>query len=245
MNTETARNGIFCQDMQAASAFERAVLFYVREKTPVGIIITDMDLRIICWNLWMETHTGRRDEEVAGQRLFEVFPDIPLRGRDRFFHMALDGQLSVLSYGIHHHLIPIPSGDGQRVGDLMPQAVRIYPLENGDRIIGTLTRIEDVTDRVRREKEMQTTIEELRQSLKQVRTLSGMLPICANCKKVRDDKGYWNQVEAYISSHSEVQFSHSICPECAKKLYPDYYDVMYPDEKSEEGRVKSEKSLPG
>ena len=54
---------------------------------------------------------------------------------------------------------------------------------------------------------------------KEVKTLSGFLPICASCKKIRDDKGYWNQVEAYISAHSEVEFSHSICPECLQKLY--------------------------
>ena len=55
---------------------------------------------------------------------------------------------------------------------------------------------------------------------KKVSTLSGFLPICASCKKIRDDRGYWNQVEAYISAHSEIEFSHSLCPECTKKLYP-------------------------
>jgi hypothetical protein len=49
--------------------------------------------------------------------------------------------------------------------------------------------------------------------------VSGMLPICASCKKIRDDKGYWNQIEAYIRDRSEADFSHGICPECAKKLY--------------------------
>ena len=59
--------------------------------------------------------------------------------------------------------------------------------------------------------------------LSEIQTLRGTLPICANCKKIRDDKGYWNQIEAYISDHSEAQFSHSICPECAKELYPEFY----------------------
>jgi hypothetical protein len=62
---------------------------------------------------------------------------------------------------------------------------------------------------------------ELRSALEQVKRLSGLLPICASCKKNRDDKGYWNQIEAYISQHSEAQFSHGVCPECAKKLYSD------------------------
>ena len=61
----------------------------------------------------------------------------------------------------------------------------------------------------------------LKDALAEVKVLSGFLPICASCKKIRDDKGYWNKLEAYIREHSEVEFSHSICPECARKLYPD------------------------
>jgi len=62
---------------------------------------------------------------------------------------------------------------------------------------------------------------ELQKAMAEIKTLSGMLPICAACKKIRDDQGYWNQIESYISEHSEAAFSHSICPACAKKLYPD------------------------
>ncbi len=63
--------------------------------------------------------------------------------------------------------------------------------------------------------------EEIKEALYQVKTLSGLLPICASCKNIRDDNGYWNQIESYLKSHSEAEFSHSICPDCAEKLYPD------------------------
>jgi len=56
----------------------------------------------------------------------------------------------------------------------------------------------------------------------EIGTLRGILPICASCKKIRDDKGYWNQIEAYIRDHSDVEFSHGICPDCMKRLYPQY-----------------------
>lgn len=69
--------------------------------------------------------------------------------------------------------------------------------------------------------ERERLIHKLRDALKKIRTLSGLLPICAACKKIRDDKGYWNQIESYIGEHSDAEFSHSICPECAKELYPD------------------------
>jgi PAS domain-containing protein len=78
----------------------------------------------------------------------------------------------------------------------------------------------DVTDRHRAEAERERLIQELQAALARVKLLSGLLPICANCKKVRDDQGYWKQVESYIESHSEATFSHGICPECLHQLYP-------------------------
>ena len=73
------------------------------------------------------------------------------------------------------------------------------------------------------DEEKSKAIEELQHALKRVKTLSGMLPICASCKNIRDDRGYWNKIEAYIEKHSEAEFSHGICPECAGKLYPEYF----------------------
>jgi len=65
------------------------------------------------------------------------------------------------------------------------------------------------------------TSRRLRKALDEVKTLGSLLPICASCKKIRDDKGYWNQLEGYIQEHTDTAFSHGICPDCAKKLYPD------------------------
>lgn len=79
----------------------------------------------------------------------------------------------------------------------------------------------DITRRKQAEEEREKLIEELRAALAKVNQLSGMLPICSSCKKIRDDKGYWNQIEGYIRDHSEAEFSHGICPECARKLYPE------------------------
>lgn len=82
---------------------------------------------------------------------------------------------------------------------------------------------QEIEARKEAEMERDRVIEELKQALSEVKTLRGFLPICANCKKIRDDSGYWNRIEAYIEDHSDAQFSHGICPECAKKLYPAYY----------------------
>lgn len=71
------------------------------------------------------------------------------------------------------------------------------------------------------EAERDRVIAELRQALTEVKTLRGFLPICSSCKRIRDDQGYWNQIESYIKAHSDAEFTHGICPECAKKLYPE------------------------
>jgi len=78
----------------------------------------------------------------------------------------------------------------------------------------------DVSDRIQAAQERERLIKELQQALTDIKTLSGLLPICASCKKIRDDKGYWNQIESYITEHSAAVFSHSICPDCYNKIYP-------------------------
>ena len=80
-------------------------------------------------------------------------------------------------------------------------------------------RIEE--DLRRKTTELEDTNAKLQKALEEVKTLSGLLPICMHCKKIRDDKGYWNQIEGYIQKHSSAEFSHSICEECAEKYYPD------------------------
>ncbi|EKD35549.1 MAG: hypothetical protein ACD_75C01861G0001, partial [uncultured bacterium] len=87
--------------------------------------------------------------------------------------------------------------------------------ENG-RFIGRRASNRDITEA----KELE---QELREALSKVKLLSGFIPICASCKKIRDDSGYWQQIEAYIRDRSEAEFSHGICPDCAKKLYPDLH----------------------
>ena len=81
----------------------------------------------------------------------------------------------------------------------------------------------EIDRRKYREQELLNLNRELKNSIETIKTLRGLIPICANCKKIRDDKGYWNQIESYIQKHSEAEFSHGICPECARKLYPELY----------------------
>ena len=80
-----------------------------------------------------------------------------------------------------------------------------------------------IAERKRSQQEREELIQELQDAFAKIKVLSGFIPICASCKKIRDDQGYWNQLEAYIQSRTEAQFSHGICPDCATSLYSDYF----------------------
>jgi response regulator RpfG family c-di-GMP phosphodiesterase len=94
------------------------------------------------------------------------------------------------------------------------------PISNKELLarVQSLVRIKRAEDTLReKEKEQQRLISELKEALAEIKTLKGFIPICASCKKIRNDEGYWDQLEAYISKHTEAVFSHGICPECAEK----------------------------
>ena len=94
-------------------------------------------------------------------------------------------------------------------------------------IIIALARFQDMIELRRLNTELERRNRDLQAALAKVKLLSGLLPICASCKKIRDDGGYWHQVEVYIQSHSEAEFSHGLCPDCVQELYPDLYaDVL-------------------
>ena len=89
-------------------------------------------------------------------------------------------------------------------------------------VLGIEGIVQDITELKRVEAERERTIKKLEKALSEIKILRGILPICSFCKKIRDDKGYWEQIDVYINSHSEAGFSHGICPECMKKHYPEY-----------------------
>lgn len=95
------------------------------------------------------------------------------------------------------------------------------PIMNAGKCVRLSGTFQDITDRKQVEQEKDKLFSDLQAVMQEVKQLSGLLPICSHCKKIRDDKGYWNQIESYIQDHSEATFSHGICKECAKQHYPD------------------------
>jgi PAS domain S-box-containing protein len=107
-------------------------------------------------------------------------------------------------------------------GELYWESASISPIrDHSGRVTHYVAVKEDITARKQTEALRDQLFHDLQDALANVKSLSGLLPICAGCKKIRDDKGYWNQVESYIQQHSWAKFSHGMCPDCIKKYYPD------------------------
>jgi len=168
------------------------------------VLVLDEQGRIVDANPAMQALLGFADGRIIGLPAARV-----LRNQDE-----LAAHLQTTSSQAE---IRLSLGDEQRVYD-----TRFSPLrDRRGRLAGRLVVLHDITKSKRLQEERERLIVELQRALTEVKTLSGLLPICANCKKIRDDQGYWRSVEDYVGSHAEVEFTHGICPECMKKLYPE------------------------
>jgi PAS domain S-box-containing protein len=176
----------------------------------VIVLVLDQNARIVRFNPYMEELSGYRLEEVRGREWFETF--LPRRDRDRIrgvFGTAVGGTQT------RGNVNPIVTKGGQEC------QIEWYDtrLRDGEgRVAGLLSVGLDVTDRLRLEREQKLLQEHLENALAKV--ISGYLPICAACKRIRDENGDWVQVEAYVGRRTGADFSHGICPTCADRLYP-------------------------
>ncbi|HWR59708.1 MAG TPA: PAS domain S-box protein, partial [Thermodesulfovibrionales bacterium] len=103
-------------------------------------------------------------------------------------------------------------------GTVVPVSVITAPVMEDGKVVASVTAFQDITERRKTEEEKERLIEALQTALSEVKVLKGLIPVCAWCRKIRDDKGYWEQVESYIEKRSDARFTHGICPECYKKV---------------------------
>jgi PAS domain S-box-containing protein len=182
------------------------------ESAANAIIITDRAGLMIWANPAFTQLTGYSLAEVLGRKTSFLKSDV----HDNAFYQEL--WQTVLAGRVWSAEMT----NRRKDGSLYMEQNTITPvrLESGE-VTHLIAVKEDVTERQRAAAERERMIQELQAALSRVKLLSGLLPICANCKRIRDDHGSWSQVEAYISSHSDTTFTHGICPECLHKLYPE------------------------
>jgi PAS domain S-box-containing protein len=145
-------------------------------------------------------------EKFVGKKIVEVMPSDLAELSMHHIARALDSGVTQ----VFEYVLPMPDGVRHFEARLVASGT--------DEV---LTIIRDISKRRRAEAEREKLILELQEAAANIKTLSGLLPICAYCKKIRDDQGYWNQVEFYIRRHAEVQFTHGVCPDCARRIVPD------------------------
>jgi signal transduction histidine kinase/ActR/RegA family two-component response regulator len=136
-----------------------AVLTWMHDLAPQGILLTDCSLNVVGWNVWLEERSGRRAKEVLGRNLLDLYPDLVQRGLDSHYKDALGGQVRLLSQRLHGYLLYMPATPDFKEYSRMQQSARISPLSKEGEVIGTLTIIDDVTERVVRESQLQAQLE--------------------------------------------------------------------------------------
>lgn len=142
-----------------------------------GIFVTDDQLVISYWNTWLETHSEQPSSSMIGRHLFHLFPHLVERKMNRFYQSALEGQASVLSHKLHRYLLPITVNVGSTAATRMQQSCRIAPLVREGQIVGTVTSIEDVTERAIRESSLLTSQAQLAHSRQMLRLVLNTIPV--------------------------------------------------------------------
>jgi PAS domain S-box-containing protein len=186
-----------------------------------AIISQTLGGTVLSWNSGAEQMFGYSAREMVGESI-EILVPTDLQ-------YEISDIRDVIERG--HRVERIETMRTRRDGVAIDVSITVSPIKNADGFIqGASIVLRDITDRKRQEKERLRLIDELKEALKRVKTLNGLLPICASCKKIRNDGGYWEQVETYIRSRSNAEFTHGICPDCVRLLYPQYQSILAPAE---------------
>jgi PAS domain S-box-containing protein len=171
----------------------------------------DPEGRILYVNkLWRET-LGYSEQEAKALKIFDIVDQGCTARCQSIFSCMMRGEKVPPTEAV------FVAKDGRRIfleGRCTPK------FEDG-RAVELLGIFRDITERKQLEAEREQLVCDLKETLSRLKRLEGILPICASCKKIRDDKGCWNQIESYLHAYSSIEFSHGLCPECIQKLYPE------------------------
>ncbi|MBN2106645.1 MAG: PAS domain S-box protein [Deltaproteobacteria bacterium] len=180
-----------------------------------AIIGKDRDGMIVSWNAGAEQMYGYASREAIGKSIFMLAVDDLSAEEMAQWLQRLNSGEKIENYETLRR---------KKDGGVIHVALTISPIKNElGQIEGSSTIARDITSRKLAEKEREELLASLQDALANVKTLHGMLPICSACNKIRNDEGYWERIETYIRERSDAEFTHGICPDCAKKLYPQFY----------------------
>ncbi len=193
------------------------------EDSPVGIIIVAPNNTLLKANKAFCEMLGYPEEELVGRSMKELTHPGDREKSAKASQQSQKGETPLF----HLEKRYLKKDQESLWVDLSATTLQ----DQEGKVLYSLGMVEDIGERKIAEQEKEQLITELREALAKIKTLKGLIPICAWCKKIRDDNGYWTRVETYIREHSDVSFSHCICPTCLSKEDPVAYQDIFTDEK--------------
>ena len=181
------------------------------------LIINVESGKIIEVNETTETVLGYKEDDLVGKSFSALFVE----------NSETDVHKNIEKVKMYDNVIVETFRRADGAHCVMDMTVAMIPWDKDSAFLATLR---DVSQRVEAEEERERLVWELQEAMEKIKTLKGIVPICANCKKIRNDKGFWQQVEVYVHEHSEAEFSHGICPQCFRELYPEIADEITEEE---------------
>jgi PAS domain S-box-containing protein len=167
------------------------------------VCIIDQDFRILRTNRAVESFLGLKREDVLGKTCYRI-----VHGTDTHIDHC---PVPKMMRSLRRAQTEVQLGDGRWL------SVTVDPLTaKSGRLVGAVHMVRDITALRMVQAEREALIRNLEQALSEVKTLKGLIPICARCRRIRDDSGAWSSLEAYVRSHLDTDFSHGLCPECAQ-----------------------------
>ncbi|MFC1524589.1 PAS domain S-box protein [Thermodesulfobacteriota bacterium] len=200
------------ESLQASETELRSIV----ESSATGITVSDLRGKIVRINPAHQKMLGYSSDELNKLYFSDLTHPDDIGKHQTSYEQLIAGEID--HFGMNKRFI---HKDGHSI---WAQVTVSLVRDQQNKPLLVVGMVEDITERKKLAGEKEKLIAELQVALDEVKVLRGIIPICSSCKQIRDDKGYWNQIESYIGAHSEAQFSHGICPDCAKKLYPDWVD---------------------
>ena len=195
---------------------ERNLLRTLIDNLPDMIFFKDVEGRYILDNQSHLRSMGmKHQEDIIGKRSSDFNPP-------ELAKLYMDDEMQVIQSKkemLDKEELAIHQDTGEQRWHLTS---KVPLIDSHGKVTGVVGIARDITEHKRAEAERERLIKELQDAIADIKVLSGLVPICSSCKKIRDDKGYWTQLEGYIQEHTQAKFSHGVCPDCMKKLYPDF-----------------------
>jgi len=214
-NGEFIHSRSFTRDITGHKAAEtaRAYLAAIVESSDDAVIGATLEGAILSWNRGATRMYGYTAAEAKGCSISMLAPHYRPEEWPHICGRLKDGE----------QIERLETIRRRKDGSSVAVALTLSPIRNDlGKVIGISAIERDITARKREEQERINLISELTDALAKIKTLNGLLPICSSCKKIRDDGGYWQKLESYISERTQAEFTHGICPDCLTKLYPEF-----------------------